>query len=195
MSNKKNGKDGVILSVKVQRGETALAKKNNKNKGISDAALCAEYSALFRYVLSLTHDKHEAEDITQEAFARALEAKENFKGGSSLYTWLCSIAKNLWLNRLKKQKKNMGSDALEQLPDDSAVIEEQFDDRDSSMKILRILHTLDEPYKEVFSLRVFGQLGFKEIASLFGKTDNWACVTYHRAKERIAEKLRKDGML
>lgn len=169
--------------------------KKKKNKYISDAALCAEYSALFRYMLSLTHDEHEAEDITQEAFIKALEAKESFEGGSSLYTWLCTIARNLWLNRLKKQKKNTGSDALDSLPDDSMVIEEHIADRDSAMQIIRILHTLDEPYKEVFSLRVFGQLGFKDIASLFGKTDSWARVTYHRAKERITDKLRKDGML
>lgn len=172
-----------------------MIKKKHNDDGISEAALCAEYSALFRYMLSLTRNEYEAEDITQEAFARALEVKESFEGGCSLYTWLCTIGKNLWLNRLKKQKKNIGSDALDQLPDDSTVIEERIADRDSAMHILRIVHTLDEPYKEVFSLRVFGQLGFKEIASLFGKTDNWARVTYHRAKERIIDKLRKDGML
>lgn len=170
--------------------------KNSKKKNeISDEALCAEYSALFRYVLSLTRNEHEAEDITQETFLKAFAAKKGFEGNSSLYTWLCSIARNLWLNRIKKQKKSAGSDPLEDLPDSTAAIEERAADRDSAMQIMRIVHTLDEPYKEVFSLRVFGQLAFKDIAELFGKTDSWARVTYYRAKEKITDKLRKDGML
>ncbi len=87
------------------------SRENNEN-GINNETLCAEYGAVYRFVLSLTHDEHEAEDITQETFLRALDAKEQFSGGSSLYTWLCTIAKNQLLNRLKKQKRSAGSDPL-----------------------------------------------------------------------------------
>lgn len=174
-----------------------MADRKHQNTGdsIGDEVLCAEYNALYRYALSLTHNAHEAEDITQEAFLKAFDAKDSFVGGSSLYTWLCSIAKNLWLNRLKKRSRNVGSEPLESIPDVHAAIEERIADHDSAMQIMRILHTLDEPYKEVFSLRVFGQIGFRDLASLFGKTESWARVTYYRAKEKIAEQLRKDGAL
>ena len=57
------------------------------------------------------------------------------------------------------------------------------------MTIHRVLHTLKEPYKEVFSLRVFGQLSFGDIGSLFGRTANWACVTYHRACQKIQAEM------
>ena len=169
--------------------------RQKKDRTVTDEALSAEYSAVYRYVLSLTHHVQEAEDITQETFLRALNAKERFSGESSLYTWLCTIAKNLMLNRIKKEKRNTGSDALEQMADDSICIEERVADRDSAMQIIRALHMLDEPYKEVFSLRVFGQLDFRELGALFGRTDSWARVTYHRAKEKIIALLRKEDAL
>lgn len=166
-----------------------------KKQDINNETLCAEYNALYRYTLSLTRNESEAEDITQEAFLRAMNAKESFSGDSSLYTWLCSIAKNLWLTRVKKQNKSADSNLLDSLPDDTPSIEERAADHDSAMQIMRALHTLDEPYKEVFSLRVFGQLGFKDIADLFGKTESWARVTFHRAKSKIIDIMRKDGTL
>ena len=52
-----------------------------------------------------------------------------------------------------------------------------------------LLHQMADPYKEVFMWRVFGELSFKEIGNIYGKTDNWACVTYHRAKKMIQSRL------
>ena len=62
-------------------------------------------------------------------------------------------------------------------------------DRETAFQIHKILHELKEPYKEIFSLRIFGELSFKEIASLFQKSEHWVCVTYHRAKMMIQQKL------
>ena len=169
--------------------------KKDTTPAVSDEALCAEYGAVYRYLLTLTHDEHEAEDITQETFLRALGARERFTGTSSLYTWLCAIAKNLLYTRMKKKKRSAGSDPLENMPDTDASIEERAADRDSAMTVMRALHCIDEPYKEVFSLRVFGQLDFANIGSLFGKTDSWARVSYYRAKEKIKDIMRKDGTL
>lgn len=74
-------------------------------------------------------------------------------------------------------------------------IEQQIEDKDISLHIHRKLHQLPEPYREVFTLRVFGQLSFKDIANLFSKTENWARVTCHRARKMIVEKLREDGLI
>ena len=68
-------------------------------------------------------------------------------------------------------------------------IEQELTSKEDAMKIHQILHGLKEPYKEVFTLRVFAELSFKEIGSIFGKTENWACVTYHRARKKIQEEM------
>ena len=161
---------------------------------ISNEVLCAEYEAIYRYVLSLCRNDAEAQDITQDAFVKAMKSSGSFEGDSSLYTWLCAIAKNVWLDRCRKNKREMPAE----MPENSTVsddipLEQQMADRDMAMQIHRVLHEISEPYKEVFSLRVFGQLPFADIASLFGKTESWARVTYHRARKMISDTMRKDG--
>jgi RNA polymerase sigma-70 factor (ECF subfamily) len=127
-----------------------------------------------------------------------MKAKDKFNHDSSLYTWLCAIARNLWADHCKKIKKEISTDALEtdalerMLGASESSIEQELSDKDSAYEIHLILHSIPEPYKEVFSLRVFGQLPLKDIASIFGKTESWARVTYYRARKMITEKIRKD---
>ena len=169
-------------------------RKKKEGEKISDRVLCAEYEAVYRYVLCLCRDDAVANDITQETFLKAMKGADSFAGDSSLYTWLCAIAKRIWLNSLKKKRREDFSDFSEEIYDESkASLEEVLSEKDTAMYIHKIVHQLDEPYKEVFSLRVFGELSFSEIAQLFSKTDSWARVTYHRAKKTITEKMRKDG--
>lgn len=168
----------------------------DKKEPLSEEVLCAEYKSVFRYVMTLCRNQTEAEDITQEAFLRAIKGYNSFTRGSSLYTWLCTIARNVWLNKCKAKGREAASD----LPDESIQrseipLEELVAERDTAFYIHKALHSLDEPYKEVFSLRIFGELSFKEISGLFEKTESWARVTFYRAKKMITEKLRKDGII
>lgn len=168
--------------------------RKEKSSGISAEVLCAEYEAVYRYVLTLCRDESEAQDITQETFLRALNGADGFQGRSSLYTWLCAIGKNLWINRCRKQKREIsGESVFETLRESGSPPEQLLLEKDAAMQVHRVLHGLQEPYKEVFSLRMFGQLSFGEIAELFSRTESWARVTYHRARAMIRERLRKDG--
>ena len=133
-----------------------------------------------------------AQDITQEAFLRAMRSASQFKGNSSLYTWLCAIAKNHWLNLCKTGNREAPlADSASHEAGMARSPEEKVIEKDTAMQVHTVLHNLQEPYKEVFSLRVFGQLSFQEIAYLFGKTESWARVTHHRARKMIHDKLGK----
>jgi RNA polymerase sigma factor (sigma-70 family) len=150
------------------------------------------YSAYFRdvflYLYSLSGDRHIAEDITSETFLKAIESIDGFKGTCDLRVWLCQIAKNSYFSYLRKNKRLV---YMKELPEKAADhdLEQAITLSEASMKVHEILHSLGEPYKEVFSLRVFGELSFKKIAALFGKSENWACVTYHRARQKIKKQL------
>ena len=146
------------------------------------------FDLVYRYALALTRDVHAAEELTQETFFKAMQALDRFRGDSSLRTWLCGIAKNAFLDQ-KRRRRPEALDALPERPDDAQGPEDAAVQKEESLRVHRALHTLPEPYKEVFSLRVFGQLSFKEIAELFGKTENWACVVYHRARGKINAKM------
>lgn len=140
------------------------------------------------YLRAITKNEHLAEELTEEVFFQALKALPKFRGDCDIRTWLCAMARNCYLSHLRKAKPTEDIDEL-QIPDPRKTVEEQITDRQQAMAIHRVLHDLPEPYKEVFSLRVFGQLSFADIGSIFGRTANWACVTYHRARQKIREEM------
>lgn len=139
------------------------------------------FTDVYRYLVSLCRDPVLAEELTQDAFFRALKAIDGFNGSCSLYSWLCQIAKNCYFTYAKRQKRELPECA----PD--IDIEKSFLDRDAARSLHRILHALPEPYKEVFTLRTFGELPFSQIGELFGRSESWARVTYHRARLKIRE--------
>lgn len=140
---------------------------------------------VYKYTLSLSRDPDVAEEITQETFFKALKNIDSFRGQCRLYVWLCQIAKNTYLTQLQKQSR--ASPEVEVPSGES--LEDRLLTRESAFEIHKVLHRLPEPYKEVFSLRVFGELPFSQIGELFGKTESWARVTYHRARMKIKEEL------
>ena len=143
---------------------------------------------VYRYALSLCQNESLAEEITQETFYKALQKLDSFEGKGKVYIWLCQIAKNTYISFCRKDKYlDLDTDTT-QLPS-TGNIEDNFCDQETAFAIHKVLHTLEEPYKEVFSLRTFGELSFKQIAELFGKTETWARVTYHRARLKIKEEL------
>ena len=146
---------------------------------------------VYSYILSTVKNHDIAEEITQNTFLKAMTAKKQFLGNSSEYTWLCAIAKNQCIDYFREEEKKAP------LPEDDSLA---FDDealdnitkKETSLKIHKFLHEMEEPYKEVFELRVFGELSFAEIAQVFGKTENWARVTYHRARLKLKERLNEN---
>ena len=145
------------------------------------------FKDVYKYALSLTHNSDLAEELTQETFFKALKAIDRFDGRCKLFVWLCQIAKNTYFT--SRQKHGREDELPEELGWDDASLEERFLDREIGFEIHKRLHALEEPYKEVFSLRTFGELPFQQIGVLFGKTESWARVTYHRAKLKIKEDL------
>lgn len=144
------------------------------------------FQDVYKYALSLTRDEHMAEEITQETFFKALRSIDQFDGRCKVYVWLCQIAKNTYFTQYQRSIK---SEQLSREPHHGVSLEERMVSQETAFEIHKILHTLPDPYKEVFSLRAFGELSFRQIGELFGKTESWARVTYHRAKMKIKEEL------
>ena len=145
------------------------------------------YMNVYSFVMTLVKNQNDAEEITQKTFFKAMTTTGKYLGKSSELTWLCAIAKNLFLDELRIQKRH--TDEVEADSISNTNIERAFADEDTAFRIHQVLHNLDEPYKEVFGLRVFGELSFRKIGLLFGKTENWARVTYHRARLKVQERM------
>ncbi len=147
----------------------------------------AYYMKVFSYAMTLTRDRTQAEEITQDTFFRAFATKHRFRGESDEGTWLCAIAKNFFLD--KRRRRSRHKTISEDIPDPGKNVEKIVEDRDSSFQIHLMLHQLEEPYREVFMLRVFGELSFREIGIVFKKTENWARVTYYRARMKLRKRI------
>lgn len=155
------------------------------------------FKDVFLFLKALAKDEALAEELTAETFFKAMSALDSFDGRCDVRVWLCQIAKNSFYTHQTKSRRffagETSDETITQIPDETRF-EEELADRETSLRIHRELHKLDEPYKEVFSLRVFGELSFKQIGDVFNKTDNWACVTYHRAKAKIQKGLNDDDV-
>ena len=146
------------------------------------------FSEVAAYLRALCRDAGLAEELTEQTFFQAMNALPKFRGECDIRTWLCSIGKNCYRNYLRKEGKIVLSEQ-EPVTDIVKSPEEEVLQKDRSLAIHRALHSIPEPYREVFSLRVFGELSFSDIGAIFGKNQNWACVTYHRARQKIKERL------
>ena len=143
------------------------------------------FKDVYKYALSLSRDAHVAEEVTQETFFKALQNIDSFRGQCRLYVWLCQIAKNTYFSYAARQDRVTEE---QEVPGENGL-EERLLEKESAFEIHKVLHNLQEPYKEVFSLRVFGELSFAQIGELFGKSESWARVTYHRARLKIKEEM------
>jgi RNA polymerase sigma-70 factor (ECF subfamily) len=143
------------------------------------------FHGVYRYVLSLCQNKAIAEDVAQETFYKAMENLDKFDGKGRIFVWLCQIAKNTYYSLYKKQKRLVSESDSDLASQDAPDFEGRYLDSEMSEKLHLLLHQLNEPYKEVFTLRVFGELPFAQIAELFGKTDSWARLIFYRAKNEL----------
>lgn len=145
---------------------------------------------VYRFLLKLTGSRDQAEELLQETFYQAFLHIDRFEGRCSVYTWLCQIGKNAWLKEYKRQKRFDGRvwEELE-FADGNAPPEETVIRREEYRRVRQAVFQLEEPYREVFAMHIFGEVSLKEIAAEHGKSESWARVTYLRARKMLADVL------
>ena len=156
------------------------------------------YKEVYGFCFQLCgQNAHLAEELTQNAFYKAILSADSFKGNCEIKTWLCRIARNDYLNYLRKEKHLSKTQAAEQLleltPDPQPSVLQKIEDSENVLEILQTLDTLEPPYCEIFRLKIINDMDYKQIATLYGKSENWARVTFYRAKQKIIEALKEKG--
>ena len=147
-----------------------------------------EYATLvYKYIYSLCHDENLAEELTQETFYQAVKSQKSYNGTCKVSTWLCQIAKHLYYQEIDRRKRKGISPLEETIVSKEQGPDEKVLHRDTILELYRRVHILDEVSKEIFLLRLMGDLSFREIGNIFGKTENWARVTFYRAKQKIVK--------
>ena len=147
---------------------------------------------VYRYLVKLTQDAALAEELTQETFFRAYMNYSGLRDKDKASVWLCQIAKNAYFTWYNEQKKR--GTLPENADGEAQNLEETFERRELSGKALACLHALEEPYKEVFMLSVFGGFSLKDVSAIFGKSESWARVTFYRARQKLMERMNQHGL-
>lgn len=140
---------------------------------------------VYKFLLRLCADADLAEDLLQDTFLKAMEKSESFDHRCKLTSWLCQIAKHTYYDHLRKKQRHPSAPMPEELPVDGPSLEEQLADSETARLIRMAVHRLPEPYKEVFLLRVYAELPFREIGMIFGKSEVWGRVTFLRSKDMV----------
>ncbi len=153
------------------------------------------FQDVYRYLLRVSRNEHIAEEVTSETFFKAMQSVKQFRGECEIRVWLCQIAKNCYFSYMKKSRRmvSMNDPEFPEMQDLGTNVEEIITGQDEVSHLKRILHQIPEPYKEVFMWRVFAEMSFKQIGQIFQKSENWACVTYHRARKMINERMEEQG--
>ena len=149
------------------------------------------FKDVYAFVISLSHSADLSEEITQETFCKALQAYPTFRGDCEVRVWLCQIAKNIFYSLMRKNKVWDQNVDIESFVD-SKNFEDSLMNQLSALEIYKILHKIEEPYKEIFLLRLFGELSFCQIGEVFEKTEVWARVTYYRAKSKVQKEWEEE---
>lgn len=165
----------------------AVEKKGGQGEELNMESIYIEYALpLKKYIYSLCKDHDLAEDLVSETFYKAIKNIDSFYGGN-MFTWLCTIGKNLYFNhRKKKETQNVSLDDMEQFDiAGKEQVEEKVVQKASNMELYKSMQSLDSVEREVVYLRSFADLSFKEIGEVLGKSENWARVTFFRCKEKL----------
>lgn len=151
-------------------------------------AIYKEYAnVVFKYLMTLCYEEDTAQELTQEVFYQAVRSSERYDGSCKVSTWLCQIAKHMWYQELDRRKRKSTSELKEDLASSDADLSEQICLKEEKMELFRKVHILDETAKEVVLLRLTGAFSFREIGDIFGKNENWARVTFYRAKQKLVK--------
>lgn len=140
---------------------------------------------VFKFLISLCNNEQLAEELTQETFYRAIKSAQRYDGTCKVSTWLCQIAKHIWYQEIEKNKRKETSMLEDHMISSTLDLEEQYCLIEDKMQLIKAVHILDEIAKEVVLLRISGAFSFREIGEVFNKNENWARVTFYRAKQKI----------
>lgn len=147
------------------------------------------FKDVFLFLRAISGNEDIAEELTQETFFKVLKSIHKFRGECDIRVWLCQIAKNTFYSYCEKNRKEILEEVEEPLAAGTISLEKNIVNRERAAVLKKLLADMEEPYRKVFHLRVFGELSFRKIGEAFGRTENWARVTYYRARCSLAKEM------
>lgn len=159
-------------------------------------AVYQEYAQLvYRFLYTHTHDADWAQDLMQETFLRAVDSISRYDNTCKLSVWLCQIAKHILWQELRKKNRVNTVALTTDFPDVSgAEGETDILCKECTQEIYQAIHHLPEIEREVVLYRMTGELSFRQIGEILGRSENWSRTVFYRAKQKIRKELEQYEM-
>lgn len=148
------------------------------------------FEDVYKFILYLSKNKQIAEDVTSETFLKAMDNIGKIKKEDSIKTYLLQIGKNTYYTYIKRKNRTVLLEDYEENIANKENIEEDFIKKEEKTYVENLIEKLEEPYREIVKLRIYEEMSFKEIGLIYNRSDNWACVCFYRAKEKIKEGMK-----
>jgi RNA polymerase sigma factor (sigma-70 family) len=131
----------------------------------------------------VTHD--DTDDLLQDTFIKAWRYLDNFRGDSSIYTWLYRIATNNCLTFLENKKKKRTVDVSEDYINNALKAESHFDANTLEWKLQMAINSLPEKQKAVFNLRYYDEMPYAQMSEVLETSEGALKASYHHAAKKI----------
>lgn len=170
--------------------EECLLIENARNGDRDSFAVLIEryWDRLYRWMVHLTHNRHAAEDLTQETFLKALAALASFKEGSNFRAWIFRIGYNSYVNQRRRAARVRDSfpEHLLAVASDPA---EQAMSREALRLLARAVGRLPDDFRAAFLLRVEENLSFRDIADALETSEETARWRVFKARQKLMKVL------
>lgn len=162
------------------------------------------FHTVYRYLRCLTGQNDSlAEELCQETFYQAVKSIRRYRGECAVSTWLCQIARHVWMHDLRKKQRRKETSleaSLEQNPEDFLFrhLISNYDTEKTVLnhlqcrEALKAIRLMDPAVQQTLLYRLAGELTFQEIGDILGHSENWARVTFFRGRKKLKEALEND---
>ena len=163
--------------------------------GLGDPAewVAAHWDSVYKLLYRLSFNRHDAEDLTQETFLRAIERQSSFKPGTNFRAWLMRIATNAFLDRQRRKKIVRMGALTDDVTQDAPPPGQGLEDAERHGSVEAAIAQLPETQRIIFMLRGQEELSFREIGQMIGMTEETARWHMMQARRQLLVKL--DGIL
>ncbi|HET7360401.1 MAG TPA: RNA polymerase sigma factor [Salinimicrobium sp.] len=149
---------------------------------------------LYWHIRNMVKNHDDTDDVLQETFVKIFKNIDKFKGDSQLYSWMYRIATNEALNFLKKKAKNLkiSSEELQEQIIDKLESDVYFEGNHIQLQLQKAIAALPEKQQQVFNMKYFQELKYREISDILGTSEGALKASYHIAVKKIQEFLKAD---
>lgn len=147
---------------------------------------------VYGFLLSKCRDSNVAEELTQETFLQAIKCFDTYNGECKISVWLCQIAKHLLYQYWSKHKETISFSEVDWEISNDVDLEKLVIARMELADVREKMKALPENMRKVLFFRASQDMSFKEIGEIMGRSENWARVTFFRAKEILKDRRMED---